>query len=63
MLAGEGCGEGWLPYLDLMLSLQVSRERYCRQRRPLAAHPFLPGRVPPLLRSLWQLLFTQRAAL
>lgn len=28
VLAGEGCGEPWLPYLDLMLSLQVSRERY-----------------------------------
>lgn len=27
-LAGEGVGEAWLPYLDLMLSLQVSRERY-----------------------------------
>lgn len=27
-LAGEGCGENWLTYLDLMLSLQVSRERY-----------------------------------
>lgn len=27
-LAGEGCGESWLPHLDLMLSLQVSRERY-----------------------------------
>ncbi|MBP9903345.1 MAG: hypothetical protein KBH45_17940 [Verrucomicrobia bacterium] len=27
-LAGEGCGENWLPYLDLMLSLQVSHERY-----------------------------------
>ncbi|NLV41169.1 MAG: hypothetical protein GXY15_08060 [Candidatus Hydrogenedentes bacterium] len=27
-LAGEGCGEAWLPRLDLMLSLQVSRERY-----------------------------------
>ena len=27
VLAGEGCGEGWLPFLDLMLSLQVSRER------------------------------------
>lgn len=27
-LAGEGCGEPWLPYLDLMLSLQISRERY-----------------------------------
>jgi len=28
VLAGEGCGEPWLPYLDLMLSLQVSREHY-----------------------------------
>lgn len=28
MLAGEGCGEAWLPHLDLMLSLQVSLERY-----------------------------------
>jgi hypothetical protein len=27
-LAGEGCGEAWLPHLDLMLTLQVSRERY-----------------------------------
>lgn len=29
-LAGEGCGEAWLPHLDLMLSLQVSQERYMR---------------------------------
>ncbi len=27
-LAGEGCGEAWLGHLDLMLSLQVSQERY-----------------------------------
>jgi len=27
-LAGEGCGEAWLPHLDMMLSLQVSMERY-----------------------------------
>ena len=27
-LAGEGVGESWLPHLDLMLSLQVSKERY-----------------------------------
>jgi hypothetical protein len=27
-LAGEGAGEAWLPHLDLMLSLEVSRERY-----------------------------------
>ena len=28
LLAGEGAGEPWLPYLDLMLTLQVSQERY-----------------------------------
>ncbi|HOQ32167.1 MAG TPA: DUF6259 domain-containing protein [Candidatus Hydrogenedens sp.] len=28
VLAGEGCGEAWLPYLDLFLSLQVSKGRY-----------------------------------
>jgi hypothetical protein len=27
-LAGEGCGEAWMPHLDAMLTLQVSRERY-----------------------------------
>jgi hypothetical protein len=27
-LAGEGTGESWLPHLDIMLSLQVSKERY-----------------------------------
>jgi diadenosine tetraphosphatase ApaH/serine/threonine PP2A family protein phosphatase len=27
-LAGEGCAENWLPHLDLMLALEVSRERY-----------------------------------
>jgi hypothetical protein len=31
-LAGEGCGELWLPRLDLMLSLQVSMERYAAPR-------------------------------
>jgi hypothetical protein len=30
VLSGEGCGEAWLPYLDLMLSLQVSMERYAQ---------------------------------
>ncbi len=30
-LAGEGCGETWLAELDLMLSLQVSKERYAGQ--------------------------------
>lgn len=28
VLAGEGGGESWLPYLDAFLTLQVSRERY-----------------------------------
>ena len=28
ILAGEGCGEPWLPYLDVFLTLQVSKERY-----------------------------------
>ncbi|MEO6949440.1 MAG: DUF6259 domain-containing protein [Ginsengibacter sp.] len=28
ILAGEGCGEAWLPYLDAFLTLQVSKERY-----------------------------------
>jgi hypothetical protein len=28
LLAGEGAGEPWLPALDLMLTLQVSMERY-----------------------------------
>src|SRR5690606_18487976 len=27
-LAGEGVGENWLPYLDVFLALQVSKERY-----------------------------------
>ncbi|NLB26595.1 MAG: hypothetical protein GX820_07885, partial [Bacteroidales bacterium] len=28
ILAGEGSGENWIPYLDLFLTLPVSRERY-----------------------------------
>ena len=28
VLAGEGCGEEWIPSLDLFLTLGVSRERY-----------------------------------
>jgi hypothetical protein len=41
-LAGEGCGEAWLPHLDLMLSLQVSQERYAApgQWEPI---PFFPA--------------------
>ncbi|MBC9934928.1 DUF6259 domain-containing protein [Chitinophaga qingshengii] len=39
ILAGEGCGESWLPYLDAFLSLQVSRERYAGVTGP-ATIPF-----------------------
>jgi len=28
VLAGEGSGESWMPYLDLFLTLEASRERY-----------------------------------
>ena len=28
ILAGEGCAEAWLPYLDVFLTLAVSKERY-----------------------------------
>lgn len=28
VLAGEGCGEAWMPFLDAFLTLDVSRERY-----------------------------------
>jgi len=40
VLAGEGCGEAWLPYLDLMLTLQVSRERYSSPTDPWEVIPF-----------------------
>ena len=39
-LAGEGCGEGWLPSLDLMLSLQVSKERYSNPKDGWQPIPF-----------------------
>jgi hypothetical protein len=42
-LAGEGSGEAWLPYLDLMLSLQVSRERYAAPSEGWEAIPFFPA--------------------
>jgi hypothetical protein len=41
-LAGEGCGETWLPYLDLMLSLQISQERYAAPG-PGEPIPFFPA--------------------
>jgi hypothetical protein len=46
-LAGEGCGEGWLPYLDLMLSLQVSKERYSNPRDGWQPIPFFQAVYHP----------------
>lgn len=40
LLAGEGSGEAWLPYLDLMLTLQVSRERYATPADGWVVIPF-----------------------
>jgi hypothetical protein len=40
LLAGEGAGEAWLPYLDLMLTLQVSKERYARPNNGWHVIPF-----------------------
>ena len=40
LLAGEGAGEAWLPYLDLMLTLQVSKERYERPNNGWYNIPF-----------------------
>jgi len=40
LLAGEGVGEAWLPYLDLMLTLQVSKERYARPNDGWDVIPF-----------------------
>lgn len=40
LLAGEGAGEAWLPYLDLMLTLQVSKERYERPNNGWHNIPF-----------------------
>jgi hypothetical protein len=42
-LAGEGSGEAWLPHLDLMLSLQVSRERYAAPSEGWEPIPFFPA--------------------
>jgi hypothetical protein len=40
LLAGEGVGEAWLPHLDLMLALQVSRERYAKSDDGWTTIPF-----------------------
>jgi hypothetical protein len=46
-LAGEGCGEGWLPFLDLMLSLQVSKERYSNPKDGWQPIPFFQAVYHP----------------
>jgi len=46
-LAGEGCGEAWLPYLDLMLSLQVARERYSVPKDGWQVIPFFSAVYHP----------------
>ncbi len=46
-LAGEGCGEPWLEYLDLMLALQVSRERYSQLNDPWEVIPFFQAVYHP----------------
>jgi Domain of unknown function (DUF6259) len=46
-LGGEGCGEPWLPYLDLMLSLEVSRERYAGPATGWETIPFFQAVYHP----------------
>jgi hypothetical protein len=43
VLAGEHCGEPWLPYLDLMLTLNVSDERTSGGDGPWSVIPFFPA--------------------
>ena len=47
VLAGEGCGEAWLPCLDLMLTLQVSKERYSSPNDPWEVIPFFQAVYHP----------------
>ncbi|MBM4090927.1 MAG: hypothetical protein FJ276_16120 [Planctomycetes bacterium] len=47
-LAGEGCGEPWLAHLDLMLTLQVSRERYAGIRDGWEVIPFFHAVYHPV---------------
>lgn len=47
VLAGEGCGEAWLPYLDLMLALQVARERYSAPNDGWEVIPFFTAVYHP----------------
>lgn len=48
MLAGEGCCEAWLPYLDAMLTLQVSKERYSAPTDPWEPIPFFHAVYHPV---------------
>ncbi|MFH1924283.1 MAG: DUF6259 domain-containing protein [Planctomycetota bacterium] len=47
VLSGEGCGEAWLPYLDVMLTLQVSKERYSSPADPWEVIPFFQAVYHP----------------
>lgn len=47
VLAGEDCGEAWLPYLDLMLTLQISRERYLSSTNAWEVIPFFQAIYHP----------------
>ncbi|PYP44405.1 MAG: hypothetical protein DMD42_08020 [Gemmatimonadetes bacterium] len=47
LLAGEGAGEPWLPELDLMLTLQVSQERYTDQGSGWEPIPFFQAVYHP----------------
>ena len=47
VLAGEGCGEAWLTRLDLMLALQVSKERYSSPTDPWEVIPFFQAVYHP----------------
>ncbi len=47
VLAGEGCGEAWLPRLDLMLALQVSKERYSAITDPWEVIPLFQAVYHP----------------
>ncbi len=47
-LTGEGCCEAWLPYLDAMLTLQVSKERYSAPTDPWEPIPFFHAVYHPV---------------
>jgi len=44
-LAGESCGEAWIPHLDLMLTLDVSQER--------SRKPGSPWQIIPLFQAVY----------